>query len=117
MRRRQILEDLKEKSPELYNEIVENNIYHQGKPQCNGQSGEFGQNGQCAGHNGKHSHGGRREGAGRPRMFCQRRTITKQISEESINKIKEYANTNNISENQALEILINTGYEHIINNQ
>lgn len=51
---------------------------------------------------GCHGHGGKREGAGRkcenPRIPFNRR-----LSEEAINKLKEYASQNGITETEALE--------------
>ncbi|MFR1671524.1 MAG: hypothetical protein ACLSWI_01095 [Candidatus Gastranaerophilaceae bacterium] len=56
----------------------------------------------CHGNGGCHGHGGKREGAGRkcenPRIPFNRR-----LSEESINKLKEYASQNGITETEALE--------------
>lgn len=56
----------------------------------------------CHGGRGCHGHGGKREGAGRkcenPRIPFNRR-----LSEESINKLKEYASQNGITETEALE--------------
>lgn len=72
---------------------------HNGEHHCHG-----GGKGQChgGGCHGKGGWGGRRENAGRkcenPRIPFNRR-----LSEESINKLKEYAAANGITETEALE--------------
>lgn len=105
--KKEILREVKAKAPDLYNEILTEEERQQIE------------NGQChhPGHHARHNHhnncgwGGHRHGAGRPKTFCSRKAITKQVDEITINKIKKYAISNSISENQAMEKLINAGYD------
>lgn len=57
--------------------------------------------------------GGKRIGAGRPKIFENRKTITKKLPEAAIIKLKDYSKAHNISENEALDKLINAGYEYL----
>lgn len=119
--KKEFLKEIKEKAPELYEKLLtdygkefteniscKNGDFGTGRGQGRGagRGNGFGEGRQW---------GGRRNGAGRPKMFCERKTITKQVSETSVNKIKEYAEANNISENEALDQLINAGYENLKN--
>jgi hypothetical protein len=120
--KKEILREIKEKSPEIYDELL------------TAEEKEFVENGQCSqghmGHGcGGHGHGGgkgcgqgrggrwggHRCGSGRPKMFEDRKTITKQVSESTVAKIKEFAQNNDISENEAMDKLINAGYESLNN--
>ena len=117
--RKELLKVIKEKAPDLYNELLtESERERIENSQC-GENKEYkghhGGHGNCGGHGNGKQWGGHRCGAGRPRVFCERKTITKQVSEETINKIKDYAKSNNISENEALDRLINAGYEYLEN--
>jgi hypothetical protein len=58
------------------------------------------------------SRGGKRIGAGRKRI-PNRTTITKQINTATIGKIKDYSKRYKITENEALDKLINAGYEKL----
>lgn len=79
--------------------------------ECNHEHCNHGEGHHCGGDHheghhchggGCHGHGGKREGAGRkcenPRIPFNRR-----LSEEAINKLKEYASQNGITETEALE--------------
>lgn len=117
--KREILAEFKDKAPELYSEILteqeketlEVNECSERPRHCGGMHHRH-QN--CEG---RKQWGGYRQGAGRPKTFCSRKPITKHISEDSIEKIKEYASTNDISENLAIEKLINAGYDVLKNNK
>jgi hypothetical protein len=114
--RKELLQAIKEKAPELYEELFTESEKHHAQSQCRNQNDPEFQRGQgrgCGGQGRGRQWGGRRMGAGRPRMFCERKTITKQVSETTVNKIKEYAEANNISENEALDRLINAGYGNL----
>ena len=117
--RKELLQEIKQKAPELYNDLLNESPKIQNEnttceERQNNSEFQRGQGRGCGQGRGR-QWGGQRHGAGRPRMFCERKTITKQVSETNINKIKEYAETNNISENEALDRLINAGYESLKN--
>ena len=57
--------------------------------------------------------GGKRIGAGRKRTYENRTTITKQVNADTVLKIKDYSRRYKISENEALDKLINAGYEQL----
>jgi hypothetical protein len=57
--------------------------------------------------------GGKRIGSGRPKKYPDRKSITKQVSNDTISIIKAYAKEKAISENEALEILVNTGFTQL----
>lgn len=69
-----------------------------------GHCGEHSEGHHCGGgcHGSEKGWGGKREGAGRK---CENPKIpfNRRLSEESINKLKEYAATNGITETEALE--------------
>ncbi|MDD3419641.1 MAG: hypothetical protein PHE78_03455 [Candidatus Gastranaerophilales bacterium] len=126
--KKELMDAIKEKSPELYEEILtesEKEFVEEGYCNGFGPNGGFhhgrGQGGQGFGGGGygrgggRGPWGGRRCGAGRPKMFEERKTITKQIQESTVEKIKQYAADNSLSENEALDRLINAGYESLKN--
>lgn len=126
--KKELMDAIKEKSPELYEEILteaEKEFVEEGYCQGLGPQGGFGHGrgrGQgggfgrgCGQGGGRGPWGGRRCGAGRPRMFEERKTITKQVQQTTIEKIKQYAADNSLSENEALDRLINAGYESLKN--
>lgn len=57
--------------------------------------------------------GGYRPNAGRKKMFPDSVALNKRISGETVVKLKDYSKKHNISENEALDKLINAGYEHL----
>ncbi len=130
--KKELMDAIKEKSPELYEEILTesekefveegncsgfgpNGGFHHGRGQGRGQGGGgFGRG--CAHQGGgRGPWGGRRCGAGRPKMFEERKPSTKQIQDSTVEKIKQYAADNSLSENEALDRLINAGYESLKN--
>jgi hypothetical protein len=119
--KREILAELKDKSPELYSELLTQQERQElEESKCSRQDGgdnEGFRKHQCRGGNcgGGKKWGGYRQGAGRPKTFCERKPITKHVPEESIKKIKEYAAANDISENLAIEKLIDAGYDALKN--
>lgn len=89
----EILEEIKQTDPNSYKEIIEDSSREIEKIR---------------------KRGGKRIGAGRPKVFpCERKTITKIVSINSVDKIREISRNNDISENEALDKLINAGYEHL----
>ncbi len=94
---KQLMNELKQKDSELYNEIIS----------------EAAQEIQEI----KRKWGGKRTNAGRPRIYKDRKTITKQLFIGTIARIKEFSKAHKISENEALEKLINAGYECIENHK
>lgn len=113
--RKELLQAIKEKAPELYEELFSTSKKNHAQSQCENQNEPEFQRGHCGGKGNKRQWGGQRMGAGRPRIFCERKTITKQVSGTAVSKIKEFSEANNISENEALERLINSGYENLKN--
>ena len=55
--------------------------------------------------------GGYRANAGRKKLYSDRIALNKRISKSTVNLLKDYSKSHNISENEALENLINAGYE------
>jgi len=88
-----IKKELKKKDPEFYNEVMT----------------EAAQEIEAI----KKSWGGKRSNAGRPKIYSERKTITKQVSKDTIVKLKDYSEKHKISENEALDKLINAGYKHL----
>lgn len=75
--------------------------HHEGEHHCHGGNGEHHCHGGGGCHN-KGNWGGKRENAGRK---CENPKIpfNRRLSEEAINKLKEYASNNGITETEALE--------------
>lgn len=88
---KQYMQELKEKDPELYKEIIE---------ESNKEIEELRQ------------WGGKRPNAGRKKL-ADRVAINKRIKKDTVILIKDYSKTHNVSENEALDRLINAGYEHL----
>lgn len=57
--------------------------------------------------------GGKRAGSGRKKIYQEGVTIHKRVSKETLVLLKEYSKKCNISENQALDMLVQEGYKHI----
>lgn len=87
-----LLEETKKNDPESYKRIM-NNVEKRAE--------EF------------KKRGGKRVGAGRPKVFENRKTITKKLPESVIIKLKDYSKAHNMSENEALDKLITAGYEYL----
>lgn len=90
---KQIKEELQLKDPELYEEIM---------TEAQSEIDEL-----------KQQWGGKRVNAGRPKKYTDRKTITKQISCNTVTMIKTFAQEKHISENEALEQLINAGFTQL----
>lgn len=87
-----LLNEVKEQSQERYQSIVEN--VEKRKIEYIGR-------------------GGQREGAGRKRIYPERKTVTKKLLPETVAVLKEFAKENKISENEALDRLVNAGYSKL----
>jgi hypothetical protein len=94
---KQLMDELKQKDAELYNEIIS---------EAAQEIEEI-----------KRKWGGKRLNAGRPRIYEDRKTVSKQLFISTIARVKEFSKIHKISENEALERLINTGYECIENHK
>ena len=57
--------------------------------------------------------GGKRPGSGRKKIYQEGVTIHKRVSKETVILLKEYSKKYKISENQALDRLVQEGYKHI----
>lgn len=88
----EILEEIKKTDPDSYYEIIEDSNKEIERIR---------------------KRGGKRTGAGRKKVYSERKTITKIVSINSVSKIKEFSKNKNISENEALDKLISAGYEHL----
>lgn len=57
--------------------------------------------------------GGYRPNAGRKKIYGDRIALNKRVEKNTVVLIKDYSKNHNISENEALEKLINAGYEYL----
>jgi len=57
--------------------------------------------------------GGKRPNAGRKKIYPQSVALHKRVSEKTVLKLKDYSKKHKISENEALDKLINAGYESL----
>ena len=85
------MEELKQSDPESYNQIVEESDKEREELR---------------------KWGGKRTNAGRKRL-ADKVAIHKRVEKNTIVLIKDYSRNHNISENEALDKLINAGYEHL----
>jgi len=86
----ELMEELKQTDPELYQEIMS----------------EVAQEIEEI----RKKWGGKRSNAGRKKIYSDRVALNKRIQKDTIVLIKDYSKTHNISENEALDRLINAGY-------
>jgi len=87
----QLMEELKQTDPESYNQIIE---------ESNKEIEEL------------RKWGGKRINAGRKRL-AEKVAIHKRVNKNTVVLIKDYSKKHNISENEALDKLINAGYENL----
>jgi len=86
------MQELKEKDPALYKEIIE---------ESDKEIEEL------------RNWGGKRPNAGRKKSYPDRIAINKRVKKGTVVLIKDFSKAHNISENEALDQLINAGYEHL----
>jgi hypothetical protein len=88
---KQYMAELKLKDPTLYKEIIE---------ESDREIEEI-----------RKSWGGKRPNAGRKPVYADRVGINKRVSKDTVVKLKDYSKTHKISENEALDRLIDAGYK------
>ena len=61
--------------------------------------------------------GGFRVNAGRKKLYPDRVALNKRVSKSTVSLLKDYSKAHKISENEALEKLVNAGYECLEKNR
>ncbi len=89
---KEIMDELKQSDPDSYKEIIEDS---------DKEIEEL------------RKWGGKRINAGRKKVYTDRVAINKRVKKDTVLLIKDYSKSHNISENEALDQLINAGYEYL----
>lgn len=61
--------------------------------------------------------GGYRPNAGRKKLYPDRVALNKRVSKNTLSMLKDYSKSHQISENEALDKLVNAGYECLEKNR